>query len=399
MGRLTVADVRSQRTKGKYLDGHGLILMVVAPDQRYWVFRWRRDGRERTMSLGNADVIGLAEARQRHAEARAQVLRGADPLAERRAAREASQARCKAPTFGAAAVAYIEAHRAGWRGRGEGYWRQSLTDHAFPVFGETLVAKVTTADVLAALQPIWATKTVTAKILRNRIELVLDYAKGRGWREGENPARWRGNLKSLLPPPAKVHRTRHRQALPWSDAPVLMASLREIGSMTARALMFLMLTGVRSSEARGARWSEIDLDQKVWVIPADRMKGGGAEHRVPLSESALAVLAEVAEVRTGDIVFWGRAGEIDSCTLLVLLQRLAPGVTVHGMRSCFRDWCADHGQPADLAEMALAHTVGSAVERSYRRSDVLERRRTLMEQWARFLFPTEAVVVPIPVAA
>jgi integrase len=308
----------------------------------------------------------------------------------------ASQARQEAPTFAAAALAYIEAHKAGWRGRGEGYWRQSLTDYAFPVFGEKLVGSVTTDDVRAALQPIWVTKSVTAKILRNRIELVLDYAKGRGWREGENPARWRGNLKSMLPPPGKVHRTVHRQSLAWSEAPALMASLRETGSMTARALMFLVLTGVRSSEARGARWSEIDLDQKVWVIPAERMKGGGLEHRVPLSESALAVLGEAAEVRTGDIVFWGRTGEIDSGTLLVLLQRLAPGVTVHGFRSTFRDWCADHGQPADLAEMALAHTVGSAVERAYRRSDVLKRRRGLMDAWATFLTREPVVVLTFP---
>jgi integrase len=383
MGRLTVAAVRSARTKGKLFDGHGLILNVVAPDQRYWMFRFKRDGRERTMSLGNADVIGLAEARQMHQEARAALARGFDPLAERQAAQAASRAREEARSFAAAALAYIDAHKAGWRGRGEQYWRQSLTDYTFPVFGAKPVADVTTDDVRGALQPIWETKTVTAKILRNRIELILDYAGARGWREGENPARWRGNLKSLLPPPAKVHRTRHRQSLAWADAPALMASLREMGSMTARALAFLMLTGVRSSEARGARWSEIDLDQKLWVIPSQRMKGGGLEHRVPLS--ALGVLAEAAEVRTGDIVFWGRAGEIDSGTLLVLLQRLAPGVTVHGFRSTFRDWCADHGQPADLAEMALAHTVGSAVERAYRRSDVLKRRRALMDAWAQFL--------------
>jgi integrase len=229
--------------------------------------------------------------------------------------------------------------------------------------------------------------------------LVLDYAKARDWRSGENPAVWRGNLKSLLPPPAKVHRVEHRQALAWQEAPALMATLAEVDGMTARVLRFLILTATRSGEARGCLWSEIDIDAGVWTIPPERMKAG-KEHRVPLGDVALDLLREVAEVRTGDVVFHGRAGVIEDSTLLVLLHRLGHrGITVHGFRSTFRDWCADQGKPADLAEISLAHTVGSAVERSYRRSDVLDRRRALMEQWARFLTPSEAVVVPLQVAA
>jgi integrase len=398
MGKLTAATVRGLVKPGRYADGQGLFLDVRG-GSRAWVYRYQIDKRERLMGLGNADEISLAEARQSHAGARSLVLRHIDPLDARKATQDALRG-AEVVTFADAALAYIEAHKAGWRGdRSERHWRQTLTDHVLPAFGQTSVGDVSTDDVLKALSPIWVEKSVTAVILRSRIELVLDYAKARGWRSGENPAVWRGNLKSLLPPPAKVHRVEHRQALAWQEAPALMATLAEVDSMTARVLRFLILTATRSGEARGCRWSEIDIDTGLWTIPSERMKAGN-EHRVPLGDVALDLLREVAEVRTDDVVFYGRAGVIEDSTLLVLLHRLGHrGITVHGFRSTFRDWCADQGKPADLAEMSLAHTVGSVVERSYRRSDVLERRRALMEQWARFLIPSEAVVVPLQVAA
>jgi integrase len=400
MGKLTAAMVRGRREPGRYGDGHGLLLNVVAPGQRYWMFRFKRDGRSRTMALGNADVITLADARKLHTEARALLAKGIDPLAERERARQAKPV----VSFGEAAERYIAAHRSAWRGNGEQKWRGSLVKHVFPVFGRKPVADVTTEDVLRCLTPLWTTKTVTATTVRGRIEMVLSYAKALGWRSGENPALWRGNLRMLLPPSARVHRVEHRAALAWQQAPALFAALRgadgRAASMAERCLQFLLLTAVRSCEARGCRWSEIDLDGRVWVIPASRMKSG-KQHRVPLPQAALAILTELAQVRTGDLVFFGAipGRPLDDTTLLRALRRAGHGdATVHGCRSTFRDWCADQGRPGDLAEMSLAHTVGSAVERSYRRSDVLEQRRGLMQQWADFLGREPALVVPLRVA-
>jgi integrase len=256
-------------------------------------------------------------------------------------------------------------------------------------------------DVLRALTPLWTSKTPMAKIVRSRIELVLDFARARGWRpvDAVNVATWRGNLRMLLPPPAKVHRVAHHAALPWSEAPALTASLSSETGIAARCLAFLILTATRSGEARGARWHEIDTAQKLWVIPAQRMKAG-REHRVPLSEPAMAILTELGELRTGDLVFFGakRGGVIGDTTLQTLLGRLGHSVTVHGMRSTFRDWCADTGKPGDLAEVALAHVVGSAVARAYQRSDLLDARRDLMDAWAQFLTAPPAVVLPFQAA-
>jgi integrase len=348
------------------------------------------------MSLGNADVIGLAEARQRHQEARAALARGIDPLAERQAAVAASRARHEARSFAATAAAYIEAHKAGWRGETEDHWRTRLAKHVFPVFGMKPVADVTTDDVLKALSPLWSKKSSTAVMLRSRIELVLSYAKSRGWRDGPNPAMWRDHLAHLLPRPAKVHQTEHRAALDWREAPALLAALGPEPSMAARCLRFVILTACRSGEARGCRWSELDLEQRLWTIPAGRMKSG-REHRGPLSPEALAVLAEAAAVRTGDLVFWGRSGGVMADkTLTELLQRLGHGdVSVHGMRSTFRDWAADTGKPGDLAEVALAHVVGNQVARAYQRSDLLDARRPLMDAWAAFLTAPPAKVIPL----
>jgi integrase len=390
---LTATEVRSLRTKGKFLDGGGLVLHVVNERKRYWVYRFSFDGREKSMSLGSAAILSLADARVLHAEARRKVMLGIDPLVERQ---RAKAARLATVSFAEAAERYIAAHRAGWRGRSEEHWRQTLTDHALPHLGQRPVDRVTVDDVLAVLSPIWSTKNVTASTVRSRVELVLSYAKARGWRSGENPARWRDHLDHLLPKPGRVHRIEHRPALDWREDPALMAALANDHSMASQCLRFLILTGARSGEARAATWGEFDLDAAVWTLPAEHMKAR-REHRVPLSEPALAIVIALAPVRTGALVFAGRVRgrPVSDNGLTRALRRAGcDGCTVHGFRSTFRDWCADTGQPADLAEMALAHQVGSAVERSYRRSDVLERRRLLMEQWARFLC-REPVVVPL----
>jgi integrase len=363
------------------------MLRVVARDQRYWMFRYRHGDKERTMSLGNADLITLDEARKRHRAAHMLLDQGTDPRAERQ----------PKATFSHAAAAYIAAHSAGWHGRTEAHWRQSLADHVS--FGDKPVADVTVDDVLSCLTPIWASKTVTASLVRNRIELVLDYAKGRGWRMGENPAAWRGNLRSLLPRPGKVHVVDHRAALDWREAPSLLASLPLDGSVAERCLRFLVLTAVRSGEARGSRWDEIDMANAVWTIPASRMKAG-REHRVPLSDAAMAILHDLALLRTGDLVFFGRqhGRPLSDVTLTRQLCRLGhDNITVHGMRSMFAQWCQDTGKPSDVCEAALAHQTGNAVRRAYARSDVLDLRRRLMDQWADYLTQPPAVVVPLRV--
>jgi integrase len=400
VGKLTAAAVRELRSKGRYGDGDGLWLDVRSAERRYWTYRFMIGGRARTMTFGSAEKVPLTEARNRAARARGAVKAGIDPLVERdraKAERQASRAvpeAAAAMSFADAAEAYIAAHRAGWRNRGETLWRASLTQHVFPVFGTVPVDRVTVDDVLRCLSPLWTTRTITATILRSRIELVLDYSRARGWRAGENPAVWRGNLRSLLPAPAKVHSVTHRAALPWREAPALLVALASESAMAARCLTFLLLTAVRSGEARGCVWSELDLADRLWTLPARRTKAN-REHRVPLSDAALGILEALAALRTGELVFWGRAGKLSDAVLTATLRRAGfDGCSVHGLRSTFRDWCADHGHAGDVAEAALAHVTGSAVERSYRRSDLLERRRLLMQQWAAFLC-REPVVVPL----
>jgi integrase len=395
MGKLTVATVKGMTKPGRYADGGGLFLDVRG-GSRAWVYRYQLATKERLMSLGSVEAVSLAEARARHAAAVALVRGKRDPLNEREQAKAVKLAE-QAMTFGAAVEAYIQAHRSAWRGRrSEEHWRSTMALHVLPHIGAKPVRDIGTDDVLKVLSPIWSIKNVTAVIVRSRVELTLSYARSMGWRDGPNPAAWRDHMANLLAKPGRVHRVEHRAAMDWREAPEVMARLADKRDMAAKALQFAMLTCVRSREARGCRWSEIDTASATWTIPAERMKGA-REHRVPLAPGAMEVLAEAAEVRQGELVFWGRGvGMMDPNTLTAALRRAgcADG-SVHGMRSTFRDWCADHGEPADIAEMALAHTVGSAVERSYRRSDVLERRRGLMGRWAQFLLPRDAAVVPL----
>jgi integrase len=395
MVKLTASAVRGLRTPGKYSDGNGLLLHVVTPHKRYWVFRFQRQRRERAMSLGNADVLSLADAHRLHAVARVLLARGIDPLAQREQAKAAKATRVN---FSEAVETYIEAHQASWRGyRAVERWRQCLADYAVPAFGQKPVGEVGVEDVLRALTPIWTTKTMTASRVRSRIEQVLDYAKARGWRQGENPAMWRGNMKLLLPPSCKLHTVQHRAALPWQEAPALFATLREASGVASLALTFLVLTACRSGEVRGCRWSEIDMERQIWVIPPSRMKTA-KEHRVPLSEPAIAVLRRLWDVRTGELVFFSvrQARPLADTTLKSVLRRLEHGdVTVHGFRSTFRDWCADSGRPADIAEAALAHLPVSKIVAAYQRSDLLEARRGLMDAWASFLTRPATEVVPL----
>jgi integrase len=400
--RLTVRAVETIKKPGMHADGGGLYLHVGKGGSRSWIFRWRRDGKLRDMGLGPLHTVGLADARDRAFEQRKRVYDGGDPIAERRAQRQAAHLdTAKAMTFRECAAAYIASHQAGWRNpKHAAQWPSTLATYVYPVIGALPVQAVDTGLVMKAIEPIWTSKPETASRVRGRIESVLDWAAARGYRAGENPARWRGHLENLLPRKTKVRAVEHHAALPYVELPAFMTELREQDGVAARALEFAILTAARTGEVIGATWSEIDLEGRLWVIPASRMKAG-REHRAPLSDAALAILRPLAEARSGEHVFPGRSGRpLSQMGMLMLLRRMGrPGLTVHGFRSAFSDWCAERTAfPAEVREMALAHVVGDKVEAAYRRGDLFGKRRQLAEAWSRFCIapPTAAgQVVPL----
>jgi integrase len=401
-GKLTALDVTRAKGPAVLHDGGGLYLRVSATGAKSWVFRFQLDGKRRDMGLGPYPVISLAEARGRAAEHRKQRHDGIDPLAAKADQRQAQRLdAARAMTFEKCAAAHIAAHQAGWRdGKHEAQWRQSLTDYVFPVFGALPAHEVDVGLVMKALEPIWTAKPETASRVRGRIESVLDWATARGYRRGENPARWRGHLENLLPRKSKVRGVAHYAALSYPETGAFIAGLRQEDGVAARALEFLILTAARSGEVRGARWEEINMTDRVWTIPAERMKSS-KEHRVPLSDAALAIVGKMAEIRQSDFIFPGiRPGRpIGKLSFFLVLRRMGRGdLTTHGFRSSFRDWAAERtGFPAEVAETALAHTIGDAVERAYRRGDLFAKRRQMMDAWAKFCEgrPAGGEVVPI----
>ena len=390
IGKLTPAKVKNENKPGLYGDGGGLWLNVGPTGGKSWLFRYMLDGKAHAMGLGPLHTIGLADARERAAAARKLRRDGVDPLGKREAERQARRlAAASAITFKVCAGKYITAHRAGWRNaKHAAQWESTLTTYVYPVIGTLPVATIDTGHVTRILEPIWATKTETAGRVRGRIESVLDYAKLHGWRTGENPARWKGHLDQALPARAKVSRVEHHAALPWGEIGTFMVELDKQDGVAGLVLRFAILTAARTGEAIGARWSEIDMQAAVWAVPEGRMKAG-IEHRVPLSDAALAVLREAAKLRRDGSdapVFPAvRSGKpLSNMALLMLLRRMERGdLTVHGFRSTFRDWAAETGQPNDLAEPTLAHALGK-VQAAYQRGDLLERRRKLMAAWAAF---------------
>jgi integrase len=393
--------VRNAKHKGLCGDGGGLFLQVGASGGKSWIFRWKEAGKMRVMGLGPVHTVSLAEARDKALACRKLRLEGIDPIEQRREKRaEDRLAAAKGISFRECAEGYIAAHRAGWRNdKHAAQWPSTLAAYVYPMFSDLAVQAIDTGLVMRTLEPIWNDKPETASRVRGRIESVLDWASARGYRQGENPARWRGHLQNLLPRRSKVRRVEHHAALPYPEIGAFMAKLRQQEGVAARALEFAILTAARTGEVRGARWSEIDLDAKVWNIPASRMKAN-RPHRVPLSDAALSIVKAIVEIRQGDFVFPGtRANRPMSKTgLMLILQRMGrTDTTVHGLRSTFRDWAAERtGFPAEIAEGALAHLVGDAVERAYRRSDLFDRRRQMMDQWARFCEgPAGGEVVPL----
>jgi integrase len=383
INQLSNLKVKAAKKKGLYPDGGGLYLQVASSGSKSWIFRFKLAGRARDMGLGALRDVSLADARRKAAEARR--LRSDDA---QRAAQRLEEAR--SVRFQDCAEQLIASHEAGWRNaKHRQQWRNTLATYAYPVLGKMPVADVDTDRVLRVIQPLWTSKTETASRLRGRIEAVLSWAKARELRTGENPAQWRGHLDQLLPARSKVRRVEHHPALPYRELPAFMSRLRGKDGITPLALEFVILTAARTGEALGARWDEIDLKARMWTVPAERMKAG-REHRVPLSPRAIAILNELASFRVNDFVFPGtkRGKSLSDMALLMLLRDLHPGITTHGFRSTFKDWCAEQtNTPNFVSEAALAHIVADKVEAAYRRSELLEKRRTLMEAWARFCEP------------
>ena len=387
---LTAAMIKQVKKPGYLSDGGGLVLQVSKTGSKSWLFRYRAPGGKiREMGLGSSSVVSLADARRKAELAQRQRNDGLDPLLVKR--QRDAQSRLEAAkgvTFRWCAEQFIETNAPGWQNaKHSAQWSSTLETYAYPVFGNIAVASVDTALVTRCLEPIWSTKSETASRVRQRVERVLSWATVRGYREGANPAAWRGHLDQILPKPSKVRSVQHHRALPIDEVPALMGELAERGGGSALALRFLALTATRTGEVIGAKWSEVDLSAKLWTIPADRMKAG-KEHRIPLSREALDILREAQKVKTSDVVFSGpKPGHpLSNMAFAALLKRMKRTDFVpHGLRSTFRTWAAERtNYPREVCEMALAHAVGNAVEQSYQRGDMFERRKSLMSDWAKF---------------
>lgn len=368
----------------------GLQLKINEEGARSWVLRAMVAGKRRDMGLGGYPDVPLAEARQRARDARAKIHAGTDPIQARRKARSAvAAASAKAKTFDQCAEAYIKAKSGEWaNAKHHTQWETTIESYASPVIGGLLVADVDVSNVLKVLEPIWRTKTETASRLRGRIESILDWATARGYRTGENPARWRGHLDQLLARPKKIAKVKHHEAVPVDSVAAFVADLRHVEGTSARALELAVLTAARSGEIRGARWPEIDLDARVWTVPAERMKAK-KEHRVPLSTQAFDLLQHLPRTQASDLLFPGRKGPLSDMSLTAVMRRMKLTAVPHGFRSTFRDWAAERtNYSRDLAEMALAHAIENAVEAAYRRGDMLAKRAAMMQAWADFLDQT-----------
>ncbi len=415
MGKLSAVMIKALRFPAdktrpvRFGDGEGLYLQVAPGDTKSWLFRYTLNGKAREMGLGAvgdaSDGVPLAKARILAGEARAKLRDGTDPIGNRQAERQAklrAELEAAERTFKAAAVALVAGKQAGWRNaKHAAQWMATLEAHAFPSIGKMPVASIETDDVLRVLRPIWERIPETASRLRQRVEAVLDFARVQNWRAGENPARWKGHLAGALPAPSKVKRVRHHPALPWQRIGAFMAALSERDGMSALALRFAILTASRTGEVRGMRWREVDLDAKVWIVPGERMKAAKT-HRVPLSTAALAILTDTRPLmRTpDDLVFPSLRKNValSDMALSEVVRRMnesdeagAPplwrdaegrAIVPHGFRSTFRDWAGEtRPEGREVVERALAHSIKDKAEAAYARSDLLDKRRLLMDAW------------------
>ena len=401
VNRLTVLKVKQLKTPGWHPDGNGLYLLIKQSGSKSWVYRYWINKKERKHGLGSYPTVTLEAARDDATNCRKLTSKKIDPIDHKRQL-EAEKAleEAKGITFKECALAYIESHKAGWKNRKhESQWRNTLDTYAYPEIGNLAVQDVDVGLVMKVLEPIWYEKTETATRVRQRIENILDWAKVRKYRTGENPALWRGHLDKLLPKPTKVQRVKHHDAMPYSDTPEYFRSLRNKNTLAAKALAFTILTATRSNEAREAKWDEIDLKAELWTIPDERMKAG-KQHRVPLSDETLRILKEVEPFKVDDRVFPGlkKGKSISDAAVLKQLKSTHPDCTVHGFRSTFRDWCAETTNfPREIAESALAHSLKDKTEAAYQRGDMFIKRQKLMEAWANHCLTDKKAsdVVPI----
>ncbi|MDI5987033.1 integrase arm-type DNA-binding domain-containing protein [Halomonas sp. M4R5S39] len=415
---MSAAEVRRLTAPGLYAVGGvaGLQLQVTKSGARSWVLRIKVGARRRDIGLGGFPDVPLSDARAKARTLREQIASGIDPVEEKRAARLALLAQTQRLTFDEATGKFLTLKRHEFKNaKHAAQWESTLATYASPVIGGKRVDEIVLADIeeLLTRDNLWLAKTETAKRLRGRVEKVLDWATAGGHRTGDNPARWRGNLDARLPNPSKVATKRHHSALPIDDIPRFMRHLATMEGSGARCLEFAILTATRSREAKGVRWSEIDLGARLWTIPADRMKAG-KEHRVPLSRAAVALLKALPRHEGTDLVFPSARGKLLSeNTLTAVIKRMDSAmpegqkyrdpntggvVTAHGFRSTFRDWAGERtAYPGDICEMALAHVIKNKAEAAYRRGDLLEKRRRLMKDWAQFCAEgaTQASVTPI----
>lgn len=399
MGKLNAKQIENLTEPGTYEDGDGLRLVVKGTGRKSWVLRFQLNGKRREMGLGAFPEVSLKAARLEAGAKRAQLLAGIDPLAARDAEREALRASqqtaaTKAVTFKTVSADYIAAHRAGWKNAKHAQqWENTIATYVEPIIGHLPTSEVTTQHILEILQPIWSEKTETASRVRNRIELILDAAKARGLRDGENPARWRGHLDKLLPKRSKIQARTHHAALPWSELPAFMAEIAGHDELTYKAIRLTILTACRTSEVLSATWDEIDLEARAWTIPAARMKAG-KEHRVPLSDAAMALLDSLPRIEGSPYLFpSSRQGKhLSNMAMLMGLRRMGrEDLTMHGFRSTFRDWAAERTHyPREVCEMALAHKVAEGAEAAYWRGDIFEKRQALMADWAQFATTVQA---------
>lgn len=402
---LSARRVETITEPGKYFDGQGLFLRVAKNGARQWVQRITIQGKRCELGLGSPPAVSLADARRQALENRGKAMMGGDPLAEKR------NRKSKPLTFSECVTAYAEAKLSEFRSdKHSKQWLSALERLAIPSIGKMPVRDIGTRDILRMLEPHWQERTATAKKLRGQVEAVLAWATVSGHREGDNPAAWRGNLKEVLPAPGKVAKAQHQPAVALGDVPGWWAALSERDGMGAKALQFLTLTAARSGEVRGMTWDELDLGRRdktdktdpVWTVPAGRMKNG-REHRVPLTAEAVALLESLPRMKDSPYVFFApRGGMLSDMSVSAVMRRMQeveekagrPGyldprtkrpAVPHGLRSTFRQWTAERGYPRDMAEIALAHWIGSEVERTYQRADMLDRRRVMMSDWAAFL--------------
>lgn len=394
--RLSATRVQRLNKTGRYGDGLGLWLQVSKADKeqehvtKSWVFQFvsPATGKIRQYGLGSLHVVSLAAARELAQEAGKLVRLGVDPIEKKiEDKRERLLEAANTITFKEACEKYIASQEAGWKNeKHKAQWRSTLTTHA-AALSDLPVSRIDTPEVLRVLEPIWQTKPETASRLRARIERVLSWAMSHGKRKkGDNPARWKGHLSNLLAKPSGLKNVRHHPALPFDELPGFMVELRRLKSVSAKALEFLILCASRTGEVIGARWPEINLDDKIWVIPAERMKTG-KEHRVPLSDAAVTLLKKLPrEDESSHVFIGGRAGQpLSNMALLELMRGMKPGYVPHGFRATFKTWAGDRTAfPNHVVEQALAHTIGNAVERAYQRGTLFEKRRKLMDAWAKF---------------